>query len=192
VGSTRGQAWEDGQWQAGEGGQWWCRGRVGAVAGWGRSRVARGIYKRWCRDVDRDGSRVLEEPAGDLCDGGAFGVAIGGLVGEGGVPSSGGEASAGGEVAVLRRQEDRCGGGHDAAHTEVGVHEGAPHEVHAVVRGVGTRVGEIRQGLRRESFEVEEVVREMVKTIRDTSCARFGYKNDMRAIMEEGGRGVRR
>ncbi len=71
----------------------------------------------------------------------------------------------------MRGQKDGC----DATHTELGVYEGAPHEVHAVVRGVGARVGEIRQSLRREGLEVEEGVRvrEMVKAIRDTSCARF-------------------
>ncbi len=75
---------------------------------------------------------MLYEPASNLRDGGAFDVAVGGLVGEGGMPS-GGEARAGGEVTGLRGQEDRLGGGHDTTHTQLGVHEAAPYEVHAVV-----------------------------------------------------------
>ncbi len=129
---------------------------------------------------------MLEDPASNLRDGGAFCVAVGGLVGKGGVPS-GGEACAGGEVSGLRGQEDRLGGGDDTAHTKLGVHESATHEVHAVVRGVGARFGGIGQGLRGEAFEVKERVRKMIEAIRDTSGSRFRDKDNMRPIVKEGG-----
>ena len=83
--------------------------------------------------------------------------------------------------------EDGLGGGHDTAHTKLGVHEGATHEVHAVVRGVGARFGGIGHGLRGEALKVKERVRKMIEAIRDTSCSRFRDKDNMRPIMQEGG-----
>ncbi len=143
-------------------------GARGSGSGSGMREPSLSRHGRWWSDAVRDGSGVLEEPASDLRDGGAFGVTVGRLVGEGGVPS-GGEASAGSEVAGLRGQEDGFGGGHDAAHTKFGVHEGATHDVHVVVRGVGARVGGIEQGLRGEGFEVKERVRELIKAMGDTN-----------------------
>ncbi len=95
----------------------------------------------------------------------------------------GGEARAGGEVAGVRGQEDGFGGGHDTAHTKLGVHEAAPNEVYAVVCGVGARGGGIGQGLRGEAFKVKERVRKVIEAIRDTSCSRFRDKDNMRPIM---------
>ncbi len=53
--------------------------------------------------------------------------------------------------------------------TKLGVHEGATHDVHVVVRGVGARVGGIEQSLRGEGFEVKERVRELIKAMGDTN-----------------------
>ena len=80
---------------------------------------------------------------------------------------SGGEARAGGEVTGLRGQEDRLGGGHDTTHTQLGVHEASPHEVHTVVSRVGARVGGIRKGLRGEAFKVKERVRKVIEGLTD-------------------------
>ncbi len=87
----------------------------------------------------------------------------------------------------MKGQEDGLGGGPDTTHTQLGVHEAAPHEVHAVVSWVGARVGGIKKGLRGEAFKVKERVRKVIEAIRDTSCSRFRDKDNMRPIMQEGG-----